>query len=718
MTEEQGQELLEAETEEAEDEALAGPAPASFTPPTASPASGLYRCDFALGHTKASLGPVPAGIRPIRREVLRLDVDGRYPQMTVSGTIGGFLVSQVHWIAELTKVGPSRWTGAIWYKDGAVVSFPYTQVEVKAIRSIFAGARLAKVTFSGGGAPKRKVLYRFSSPHFRTVNFEFDWAEGKAASTSIDTCAHPNRPATLPCETLTIQKVFRRAGCRVTTSPGGPVSLGKAGPDAEWSDLEMHDAMQTYWTHFAAKAQWAMWVFFAALHESGTGLGGVMFDDIGPNHRQGTALFVDSFIAEPPPGDPDPAAWIERNRFWTAVHEMGHAFNLAHSWQKSLGPPFGIPWIPLADEPLARSFMNYPYAVGETAFFGDFEFRFSDQELLFVRHAPERFVQMGNANWFDHHGFEEANVSADPALKLEVRVNRERATFEFMEPIVLELKLKNVSKNPVLVDADVLDADALTLILKKEGKEARQLIPFRQKCVQPKTIALQPGTSLYGYVLASVGINGWDAADPGTYWIQAAARVGEEDVVSAPFGLRIAPPASREEEFLAGDLFTEDAARVLTFAGSRVLDRGNAVLQEIVERLPDRRIALHARYALGNPLTLEYKELSIKDDKLAVKVKTPKLDDAKELYSEALLEQGEVAAETLGHIRYRRAVERIAQRLANAGDTGAAVDSLDVLHDTLEQRTVDDRPVKPEVLAEIEDLKKELGAGTKAKARR
>lgn len=717
MIEEQGQELLDAGMEEADDEALAGSAPAYFIPPFASPASGLYARDLGGGHGKASLGPVPAGIRPIRREELRLDVDGRYPQMTASGTIGGFLVSRVHWIAELTKEGPNRWSGPIWYKDGAVVSFPYTQVDVKVAPSIFPGARKAKVTFSGGGAKKRKVHYRFRSPYFRTVDFEFDWAEGKAASTSIDTCAHPNRPAMLPCETLTIQTVFRRAGCRVTTTPGGAVSLGEAGPDAVWSDLEMHDAMQSYWTHFASKAQWAMWVFFAALHESGTGLGGIMFDDIGPNHRQGTALFVDSFIADPPPGDPDPAAWIERNRFWTAVHEMGHAFNLAHSFQKSLGPPFGIPWIPLADEPDARSFMNYPFLVGDTAFFADFEFRFSDQELLFIRHAPERFVQMGNAAWFDHHGFGEANVSDEPSLKLEVRANRERATFEFMEPVVLELKLKNVSRNPVLVEADVLDADSVTFILKKEGKEARQLIPFRQKCVQPTTTALASGESLYGYVLASVGLNGWDLAEPGTYWIQAAARVGEEDVVSAPFAVRIAPPASREEEFVAGDLFTQDAGRVLTFAGSRVLERGNAILHEVVERLPDRRIAVHARYALGNPMTLEYKEVVVADGELAVDVKPPEIEEAKDLYAPALLEQGDVAADTLGHIRYRRAVERIAFRLAAAGDTDGATQSLDVLHDVLAERTVKDRPVKPEVLAEIDALRDELSAGVKAKAK-
>lgn len=229
-----------------------------------------------------------------------------------------------------------------------------------------------------------------------------------------------------------MQKVYQRAGFDVSTSPAPSiVPLAGAGANGKWSDQEMHDAMQVYWSKFANKAQWALWTFFAAQHEQGSSLGGIMFDDIGPNHRQGTAIFTNSFIAVPPAGDPNPAAWINRMVFWTATHEMGHAFNLAHSWQKALG----LPWIPgLANEPEARSFMNYPYSVsgGQTAFFSNFQFRFSDPELLFLRHAPARLVQMGNAAWFDHHGFEQARVLPEPSFKLEARVNRAEARFEFL----------------------------------------------------------------------------------------------------------------------------------------------------------------------------------------------------------------------------------------------------------------------------------------------
>ena len=357
-----------------------------------------------------------------------------------------------------------------------------------------------------------------------------------------------------------------------------------------------------------------MWVFYASMHEAGSGLGGIMFDDIGPNHRQGTALFVDSFIAQPPANDPNPAAWIDRMRFWTAVHEMGHAFNLAHSWQKSLGTPVG-PARGRARGAQLHELLRTSWRAGKPAFFATSSTASATRSSSSSGTRPSGSCRWENADWFDHHGFEEAAVSrgAD-ARRSRLRVNRERARYEFMEPVWLELKLTNTGDQPRLVDADILDADSLTVILKKEGKEARQLVPFRQKCVQPVTKALMPGESIYGTVLASAGLNGWDVAEPGRYLIQAAAHMGEEDVVSAPFELRIAPPLSRDEEYSAGDLFTQDAARVLVFGGSRYFQNTNDVLEEILERYPDRRIALHARVALGNPMTLEYKKVIPTDD--------------------------------------------------------------------------------------------------------
>ena len=617
------------------------------------------------------------------RGEIRLDVDGRYPQQAVSGTIDA-----IQWIAHLEPTDDNHWSGEISYTDGATASFPYTSLVVRAT-----GSGSVEVDFEGPGNGKRNVAYERASPHFRTVNFEFDFQAGEVADTAVDTGAHPNHPESLPGETLSIADIYERAGCRVTTNVGTPVP---APPGTTWSDMELHDAMQIHWSRFANEAQWAVWILYASLHESGPNLGGVMFDDIGPNQRQGTALFVDSFVAEPPAGDPSPAAWVDRMRFWTAVHELGHAFNLAHSWQKSLGTP----WLPLANEPEARSFMNYPYSVegGQAAFFRDFEYRFSDQELFFVRHAPERFVEMGNAAWFDEHGFEQEPAAAEPTLRLELRVNRAQPRYEFLEPVWLELKLTNLGGEPRTLEADVLDADSLTVVLRKDGRAARRLVPFRQKCVAPPAAPLLPGESLYGTVLASAGLNGWDVAEPGTYVIQAAAHVRGEDVISAPFTLEIAPPRSREEESAAGDLFTQDAARVLLFNGTRFLERGNRVLEDVVDRFSGRRIALHARVALGSPLTLDYKRVVPTDGGRGVDLRvTPaRPHEAARVLEPALVERAAMAAETMGHIRYRTVAERLAVRLADQGADAAAARTLDSAIGALTRR-----PVKREVIDEL-----------------
>ena len=683
------------------------------------PASGLYESLWELIFPAEPIPipePFPTPI-PRRRprpwgaikDELRLDVDGRYPQMVASGTIRGSILSRPHWIANLKPSGANSWTGNIWYKDGAV---GYTKVDIQVVRSWFPNQRSATVTLSGGGGPDRVRTLKFKSPYFHPVDFEFDCAEGETATVTVDTCAHPNRPASLHCETLTIQNVYRRAGFDVTTSPSGPVPLAGAGPNARWSDLEMHDAMQTYWSRFASKAQWAMWVFFASLHEQGTSLGGIMFDDIGPHHRQGTSIFNDSFISNAPAGDPNPAAWVQRMIFWTACHEMGHAFNLAHSWQKSLGPPYapGPPWIPLADEPEARSFMNYPYNVsgGQTAFFADFEYRFSDGELLFMRHAPARFVQMGNADWFDHHGFEEANVSPEPALKLELRVNRERAIFEFMELVTLELKLTNVSSQPQLVDKNLLSmSDSMTVILKKDGKPARQFVPYAQYCWLPEKRVLMPGESAYESLFVSAGRNRWDMAEPGNYTVQVALHVDDEDIVSNPLQVRVAPPRGYDEEFLAQDFFSDDVGRIITFGGSRFFVKGNDVLREVAEKLSDRRVAFHASLALGNEVAREYKQL-VEDPEeprkqLGIQIHPAQPEEARQLLAAALTAQPAAAVESLGHIGFKRHVDRFSDWLAQQGAIEEAKKSQDSLYKTMSTRQVHGRKVLDRVVQEIKE---------------
>jgi hypothetical protein len=654
---------------------------------------------------------------PVRREELRLDVDGLYPQQVVSGTQFSGLTQVVHWIASLTTRATDHWVGSIWFREGSTTTFRFTTVDVRVTRAALASGQSAVVTFSGGGMPNRTTVYQYASPYFHPIEFEFDAAAGTTGVTAINTGDHPTRPAGLALEALNLETVYRRAGFDVTRSGGDSVvPLAGAGTDKVWSNQEMHDAMQVYWSRFTPRAQWSVWVFFASLHEMGSSLGGIMFDDIGPNQRQGTAIFEDAFISTAPTGDPAPAAWVRRMRFWTAAHEMGHSFNLAHSWQKSLGTT----WIPLADEPTALSYMNYPYRVPpgpQNVFFQGFDYRFSDGELLFMRHAPYRFVQQGNALWFDHHAFRGANAQIDSPFQLDVRVNRPKAQFEFLEPVVVELKLSNISTEPKLIPENVLqNSERMAVIIKKDGSPARQYLPFARYCFQERQTVLGAGQPIYDSLFIGAGRNGWDMAEPGNYTVQVALHLDDEDVVSAPLRIRVAPPRDYDEEHLAQDVFSDHVGRVLAFDGSSVLDSANDVLREVTERLPDRRAAVHARIALGNAVAGQRKRLEVGSGLSPAQslasvdariVETPA--DPREVRRQlepVLSGEAQLSAETLGHIDYHDYVDRFAQWLADEGDVGTAAKIMDGLVETLEKRGV-----RADVLAAI---KKERDAYRKS----
>ncbi|WP_336211359.1 hypothetical protein [Nonomuraea sp. LPB2021202275-12-8] len=624
-------------------------------------------------------------------EELRVDVDGLAPTMTISGTIFKLFVGRLTWIARVTyDAAAHTYNGMITYRDGPPSLLSHTHISARLLGAL-PGGRVARVRFTGGGAPPSTRLYGYRDSHFRTVGIEFDCASDASLVTSYPLHSHPNRPVDLPALTLTVESAYSRQGIRMANTGGGDqIDISEAMNDALWSDLEMHDAMQRHWTKWADVPQWQIWTLFAGRHESGHGLGGIMFDDIGTAQRQGCAIFLNSFISDPPPGDPDALAAVQRMRFWTALHEIGHTFNLAHSWQKSLGAPFGTPWLPSqADEPEARSPMNYPFVVagGPQAFFSDFYYLFSESELVFLRHAPARFVQHGNAPWFDHHGFEQARASTGGLLQLTLRLNRTSARYEMLEPVTAELKLKNVSAVPLVVDRNILRSDRLGVVVRREGHEAHQWIPYAQTCTAPDPHVLQPGESLYAPLFLSAGRTGWLIDEPGSYLAYAAVRTDSGDVLSAPLGLRVTRPLSREHERAADDMFTDEVGRVLAFGGSRVMDGAMDALREVTERQPDLAVARHAAACVARVTAVPGRVLEGQGEDRRFAVTNPQPDVAERMLTMAYDDMN-AAAETFGHIRLTEEVTRVARTLTRRGDERLGGRLADTLADTLEQRAV------------------------------
>lgn len=672
-----------------------------------APVSGCYRL---VQSPSVNIGPAV----PIRRPVfvvnqltikVRVDVDRYFPQNRISIEVTRrFPRTSAHAIAEVTTdscrgLNNRRIEADITYREGNSALLPGDHIVFEAKRQRGINYSDYTLTISGSNTIARTYNLEFESQFFDSVEFEVDRVSNAGvAVTTYDTSSHPNRPSNLPDETISLKTVYERAGFDVSMSSNTSVIPATgSGANSTWSDSEMHNAMVTFWSKFQNRPQWAMWVLYAARHDQGASLGGVMFDDIGSNHRQGTAIFTNSFIQNAPAGDPNSDAWRQRMTFWTAVHEMGHAFNLAHAWQKALGTPHGAPgdpWIPLQNEPEVRSFMNYPFRVsgGQDSFFSDFRFSFSEDELIFMRHAPRRFVQMGNSDWFENHGFEAPkSLIGQERLKLEIRPNREKNYYRFLEPVVMEMKLTNNSSERVSIDPDMLtDGRHITVFIQREGGATHKWRSMVTRCHEEHNADLNSGESIYGAHIISASTTGSIINEPGFYKVQAAINIDSEIIVSNVLRLYVTLPTTADENMIAPDFFTEDVGRSITFSGAPILSSAANTLKDITKRCKDNPAAKHAAVALSAPLLRDYKILNAetKQRKLEIKSNKAKVDSGAKQQIKALINTPDAAAETLGHISYFTMLSQLADAMKSAGDENGSNDVIKSSVKTMVKRKV------------------------------
>ncbi len=375
---------------------------------------------------------------------LRVDVDGVRPMKRVSGDFfrvaggtrtyfGSFVVNAPSVTTTPSKV-KIEGAGTFTWAAGA----PYVKVTIPR-GGVSAPAKPATIQFiKPPNTPGASYLCPFASQYFRTVQWEQDSVAGVVPFVSYDTGSLPQPPSS-SARVLTVPKAYAEAGIEVQVS-GAPnvVPVSEAGLNSTWSDSELHNAMVNHFSLFANVPQWRVWLLVATAHD--LGYRGIMFDYTDAFQRQGSAVFYNAIQGL------DPAR--QRAQLRTYVHELGHAFNLLHSWQKDLANPPQ----PLGDNGGLGdlSWMNYVQNYqpsngpgGEAAYWAAFPFQFTDNELVHLRHGFYKNVIMG-ANAFsigaaeiDPGQFDDPIVD-NSGLALELRA---KEAFELGEPVVIELKL-------------------------------------------------------------------------------------------------------------------------------------------------------------------------------------------------------------------------------------------------------------------------------------
>lgn len=636
---------------------------------------------------------------------LRVDVDGPRPTNRVSGDFfsisgattayfGSLVVDAVSIVTTASEVrivgmGTFTWTAAA----------PLVRVTIPRVT---AGQALKPATIqfvTPPSSPGASYLCNFGSRYFRTVQWEQDSVAGAVPFVSYGTGSLP-QPAGSPARILTVSKAFAEAGIALQeagTPNVIPVSAAGPGVSPSWSDSELHNAMTGHFSLHSDQPQWRVWMLVATTHDQGAR--GIMFDYSDAFQRQGAAVFYDAIKGT--------SADAQRAQLRTYVHELGHAFNLLHSWDKGfadppqpLGPNGGLGDL---------SWMNYawkyqpppPATGGESAYWASFPFQFTVNELVHMRHGFLRNVIMGANPFAKGAGEIDPDLFDDPltdhsGLAFELRA---KDAFAYGEPVVVELKLSATDLRGRETHGYLHPKDEfVSLAIRQPSGRVVRYRPMLRRCMDhDRSVRLDPGQpAIYDSAYIGFGRDGLYFEQPGLYELRAQYLAADGSrIVSPPLRLRVRPPASAEDERVGELMLGEEQGKLLALLGSDSdeLRRGREALDTVVEEHSDHPLAVYAQLAKGINCGRDYKNLT-PEKRLHVREAEPK-DAAKLLTA---VEQASLAPDDGGvdNITLNMAMRRHARAEARAGSPVRAAKVMDRMVSIFESKGLN-----PQVLQKI-----------------
>jgi hypothetical protein len=658
---------------------------------------------------------------------LRVDIDPRYDNSPVMNRISGdmYRVFQFNWLGRSFKwrTYQESWivdqpvvewsrcqvtiTGAVRYWQG---SHPQTTVKIVIPWRGFSAPGPATVTFTAIDAEAAEYKCTRKSHTFRDITLEIDVCASVNAEPilpSYDTHAHQVRPDDTPRRILDIGEAYLEVGLKININPDRTVIDDNNSQFDTWSPAELHDAMEQHFSRIQGRwPNWQMWCLMAGTFDNPR-TGGIMFDaraSVGgagkAPERQGCAIFRNhSWFKDlvPNPVTQSQAAAM-RKFLYTYVHEMGHAFNLLHSWDKS--------------RPDALSWMNYDWRFdsrnGTNAFWESFEFRFDDEELIHLRHADRAAIIMGGDPWSSGGHLESpqgisTELVGDAPVELLVR---SVGYFDFMQPVMLECRVRNLADLPIEVDTNLHpEFGGLILFVRRPDGRTLQYAPLLCQLTESKLTTLKPltvdtkeGEDRHSEnIYVSFGADGYYFDEPGEYLVKAVYQgSGNLLIPSNVHRVRIGRPFNREEDKIAQDYFNHDTGLAIYLNGSSspFLQNGMDTLHQIIEQFPKSRLAAHSALTLAQNLQKPFFRPDEKNKLVRYRDAEPEtvLDLTKEI-----LDQQKRDDTTLTNLTYHQTRRLRAKAMAMTGETDEAKRELGRL-----KRYLRKHGVNPPVLAQID----------------
>jgi hypothetical protein len=585
------------------------------------PVSGTYR-----NTTPATAGAILE---------LRVDVDGRRPQDRLSGDLytqfsfcgiavtfynGSFVVDTV---TETGDANSIELSGAVRHYRNPTRTGDSIKVHIPRV-SWFASPAAACVEWYTNGALIRSYLCPKISEYFRVANLEIDRFQGTGFPPSIDPDVDPH-PTGLP-DTVSIRDVFLRSGIDLTVTHDDTLNdADSADTGSNWSEVELHDLMEDRFDSFSDRLQWNLYGVvvprFGDPNYNSTYYG-TMFDwggwQAGDSFlRQGFAVAEDAIRGRTSGTLYDTVAKEDRLMLQTLIHEAGHAFNLPHTWARTVDDDTG-----------SESFMNYPWDYtdnggGETNFWSNFRWEFDDVELIWMRHADRNDVIFGGRDWIGDN----LSVDLNPAYTMgstpaDIEISSPEV-FDIGVPVNLELKLENTSDRAIWVVDRLQPEDGLlrVAIERPDGQIVTFQPPVRRQLAPPEPIELPPGGAIHAGIGLAFGAKGPQFAEPGSYLIRVFWPCYPLGFIATDtHRIRIAHPSTRQSEELAHLLTSIEAAQFLYYGGGRRRPEVRENLVEAIERYADSdpMAVRHIAAALGRDAARVYKHPVLKQGRRVI----------------------------------------------------------------------------------------------------
>lgn len=446
------------------------------------------------------------------------------------------------------------------------------------------------------------------SDGFRRVSLEIDRVKGVALPKPLRAGSAPTR---------SLEAAYRAAGVEITRTEGdGEIPVAAAGFDQLWSDDELYSAMAEHFRGRADRSAWSLYLLLATRYLEPDVMG-IMFDTEDDFPRQAAAVFADHDAIR----GHRRSEQARREYLFTVVHELGHAFNLLHSFEK------GDPELGPLPRPDALSWMNYPEVHpygdagpegwdGSKAFWKTFRFGFDPDELRHVRHGNRAEVIMGGREfgWGGRRVRAELQPpSREPDLSLLLWMP---ASVDFLQQLEGDVRLRNEGGQHVGVgEALELGSAGLELRVRRPGaSDPFVQRPHAHRCRRRRRpAALAPGEARYRELAPSFDAAGPVIDEPGSYELQAACRLPDgRTLVSNRVRVRVLLPASREEDRRAADFFTREVGAWWAVEGSagRRLRPAGEKIEEIAEALPDGALARQVSTATALRASRVFKDVA------------------------------------------------------------------------------------------------------------